>query len=268
MSVYSMVGNKKLFVKMFSQTPQRILVFDTETTTLIKGPRPRALEQYPHIVQITAILYSVADRKIVSVLNEYVALPDGVYMDPHATQINGITDEMCRELGRPIEDVLRHLCELILTSDVLIAHNYEFDSEVLQAELFRCSGRIPDYCIKMFEEEFLRSIKVLPFCTMKNSVDFCRVKTAYGRLKYPKLTELYRALFGLSPIGENLHHSAVDTWVCLRCFLKLYCCVSIPDAEFAETMRWLVSPEQNKNSNRVCPHPFMVSNRTRQRFPI
>ena len=253
---------------------QHVLVFDTETTGLIKGPRPRALEQYPHITQITAILYSIPEKRIVTVLNEYVALPEGIHIDPIASQITGITDEMCRERGRPIEDVLQILCELVLTSNVLVAHNYEFDSQVIQAELFRCSGRIPTYFVKMFQEEYLQQIGVRPFCTMKNSVEFCHLKTCYGRPKYPRLTELYRALFGLSPIGGSLHNSAVDTWVCLRCFLKLYCQIVVPDAVFAETMNLLISPTGGDIEAKKEVQPFLektpvsISSRTRQRFPL
>ena len=246
---------------------QRILVFDTETTGLVKGPRPRALEQYPHITQITAILYSVQDRRIVGVLNEYVALPEGVHIDPQASQVTGITDEMCRERGRPIKEVLHVFCELVLTSDVLVAHNYEFDSQVLQAELFRCSSHIPPGLVRLLDEEKLCRMGIRPFCTMKNSVEFCGLKTAYGRPKYPRLFQLYRALFGLSPIGENLHHSVVDTWVCLRCYLKLSCFVSIPDGEFAETMRTLVAPPPTSGNKR--PRTLLnVSSRTRQQFPL
>ena len=247
---------------------QRVLVFDTETTGLIKGPRPRALEQYPHITQITAILYSVPEQKIVAVLNEFVALPEGVHIDPYASQITGITDEICRERGRPIKDILQVLCELVLTCNVLVAHNYEFDSEVINAELHRCSERIPKYYVKMFQENYLQHNRISPFCTMKNSVEFCNLKTAYGRQKYPKLIELYRALFGLSPISGQMHNSAVDTWVCLRCFLKLYFKISISDEEFAEKMNLLIHGGETGSVTDIGNSYTAVSSRTRQRFHL
>jgi len=248
---------------------QWVLVFDTETTGLIKGPRPRSLEQYPYITQITAILYSIHENKIVKILNEYVALPDDVQIEQEASQITGITKELCRERGRPIEEILQVFCEMVFTCNILVAHNYDFDSDVIKTELFRCSGRIPNYYVKMFQDNYLRHLNVRTFCTMKNSVELCSLKTASGRFKYPKLIELYRSLFGLSNIGSDLHNSAVDTWVCLRCFLKIYCHEIISDEEFAEKLQWLVSiPKKNNDSKNTGLVNVSISSRTRQLFPL
>lgn len=241
---------------------QLVLVFDTETTGLIKGPRPRALEQYPHITQITAILYSITSKKIVAVLNEYISLPEGIIIEPQACQLNGITEDICKKNGKPIHVVLKTFCELVLSCNVLVAHNYDFDSEIIQMELFRCSVLIPSYFTKMFQSKYLEKIKVVPFCTMKNSAEFCCIKMTNGKNKYPKLIELYRALFGLSPIGEDLHNSAVDTWVCLRCFLKLYYKITIPDIEFSETMKTLVLIKNEEKTFNA------ISLRTRKNFPL
>lgn len=249
---------------------QRILVFDTETTGLIKGPRPRALEQYPYITQLTAILYSVPDRKIIAVLNEYISLPEGVHIEPVASQITGITDEICQKRGKPIQDVLQVFCEFILTCHILVAHNYDFDCEVLKIALYRCLGQIPSYFNRIIHDDYLQRIHVLPFCTMKNSVEFCDLKTNYGQLKFPRLIELYRALFGLSSIGGKLHNSAVDTWVCLRCFLKIYFQITIPDTEFAEKMNLLINDGINDGKEEEDQQDILVSisSRTRRRFPL
>lgn len=253
-----MINNNQIQIQ-----EQLVLVFDTETTGLIKGPRPRALEQYPYITQITAILYSAVDKKIVSVLNEYVSLPDGVIIDPVISELTGITNEICNTRGKPIEDILLSFCELVLTSKILVAHNYEFDSEVLQAELYRCSGKMPKYYAKIFDYPGRPC-----FCTMKNSVDFCNLKTAGGKQKYPRLIELYRSLFGLSPIVGSLHNSAVDTLICLRCFLKLQYQITVPDVEFAEKMTLLsnIGPQMDEKKQGV--NAISISARTRQRFPL
>ena len=49
--------------------------------------------------------------------------------------------------------------------------------------------------------------------------------------KFPKLAELHEHLFGCVP--ENLHNALVDTFVCLRCFLKIRCCCHMSSRKFS-----------------------------------
>jgi DNA polymerase III epsilon subunit-like protein len=55
------------------------------------------------------------------------------------------------------------------------------------------------------------------------------------RPKYPRLSELHQVLFGSVP--ENLHNSMMDVLVCLRCFLKIRCCLEVPDRSFDRMVR-------------------------------
>lgn len=55
------------------------------------------------------------------------------------------------------------------------------------------------------------------------------------RPKYPRLSELHQILFGNVP--ENLHNSMMDVLVCLRCFLKIRCCLEVPDRSFDRMVR-------------------------------
>lgn len=55
------------------------------------------------------------------------------------------------------------------------------------------------------------------------------------RPKYPRLGELHQVLFGSVP--ENLHNSMMDVLVCLRCFLKIRCCLEVPDRSFDRMVR-------------------------------
>ena len=49
--------------------------------------------------------------------------------------------------------------------------------------------------------------------------------------KFPKLSELHEHLFGSVP--ENLHNALVDTFACLRCFLKIRCCYHMSSRKFS-----------------------------------
>ena len=53
--------------------------------------------------------------------------------------------------------------------------------------------------------------------------------------KYPRLSELHNVLFGAVP--ENLHNAMVDVLVCLRCFLKIRCCLDVPEKSFDRMLR-------------------------------
>ena len=57
----------------------------------------------------------------------------------------------------------------------------------------------------------------------------------YRRPKFPRLDELHKILFGNIP--ANLHNSLIDVLVCLRCFLKIRCCVDVPEKSFERMIR-------------------------------
>lgn len=59
------------------------------------------------------------------------------------------------------------------------------------------------------------------------------------RPKFPQLKELHQVLFGNIP--ENLHNSLIDVLVCLRCFLKIRCCVDVPEKSFERMIRTAVN---------------------------
>ena len=92
---------------------------------------------------------------------------------------------------------------------------------------------------------------------MRSNTHFCQLKN----LKWPKLIELYRILFGFSTVTLQLHNSLVDTLVCLRCFLKTEHNTIIPDAEFEsmiQTSDW--------GQTDAATLSTFVSSRTRNRY--
>ena len=217
-----------------------ILILDTETTGFVPtyreplyDPLIDPIEKYPYITQISAILYSLSKRKIVRILNEYVKKPAHAIISEGAKKVTGITDEMCEEKGRPLIDILLVLYEMVVSCRTLVAHNYEFDARVLRAEIFRNREQLPNYCWLLFQEHFHAEQNIRVVCTMRSNTNFCQLKN----LKWPKLIELYRILFGCSTVTLQLHNSLVDSLVCLRCFLKTDHDMIIPDAEFERMMQ-------------------------------
>jgi DNA polymerase III epsilon subunit-like protein len=142
-----------------------ILVFDLETTGLPptrKAPTQSDLNQWPSIIQLSAVLYNTRQNNIKSYLNYYVKTDQIVTEE--IERITGITNEDCQEKGRPIHEVIASFYELYTRADYIVAHNYEFDSRVFQAEIMR-QPVLPEYMANMFSPRTGSSFPIT-ICTM------------------------------------------------------------------------------------------------------
>jgi DNA polymerase III epsilon subunit-like protein len=186
-----------------------VLVFDTETSGLpSKGTV--SPETWPHIVQFSFIFVDTDTGKHEAhdfIVKGPFAIPDEV------VRIQGITKRRSDACGFDFKDVFAIFSLYLARAEFLVAHNIEFDLNMLRVECMRAG--LP------FDE------KALPvkYCTMKKNVDRCGLLTERGTAKFPKLIELYRHCFQEEP--QALHNSLVDTYACLRCF---YHCVVGHDA--------------------------------------
>ena len=107
---------------------------------------------------------------------------------------------------------------------MIVAHNIQFDREMIRVEMERNREQILTFDTNMiFNAEYEKSVNKEIYCTMQMGRNVCKIvsltKTGKTYFKSPKLIELYEHLFGMSP--KDLHNSLVDTYVCLRCFVKL-----------------------------------------------
>ena len=89
---------------------------------------------------------------------------------------------------------------------MVIGHNVDFDKKIVGAEMLRL-GRVDIISTKK------------SYCTMNNSVNFCKLPGYHGEYKYPKLQELYRKLFGQS--FSNAHDASADTEATMKCYFEL-----------------------------------------------
>jgi len=218
------------FTEMISQN--LVMVFDVETTGLlpktVKDYRT-PLDQQPHIIQLSYIIYDTIGKKIVYRYNQYIRIPENIKIPNIVVQITGITNEKCAEQGIPIEEALiafyrdMHLCSRI------IAHNYNFDKTVLQTEFKRYMylehfrNSCPNAPL-LFSFEYLKSQNIRSTCTMGLGTGICKIPNPRfpnaNLYKWPKLSELHQHLFGYVP--ENLHDSNVDVEACLKCYLEMW----------------------------------------------
>ena len=163
---------------------RRVMVFDTETSGLI--PRHKAgtpfppIEAYPYIMQISWTVYNVLTGKIEEVVNEYIAVPNTVEISPEATKVNGITREVLLAKGVPIVPILEKFFVAYMKCDCIVAHNIQFDSEVVRKEMWRNREglnrkiRNPERVNMMcgvFTKKFNGAYHIETFCTMMSSVE-------------------------------------------------------------------------------------------------
>ena len=196
----------------------KILVFDTETTGLPKY-RNAPISQthnWPHVVQLSFLLYDVRHNMVIEEGNYIICLPDNVTIDPKSQEVHGISMEQCKREGVPIDEAFSYFKEALARCDMLLAHNISFDKNIMMVEGKRLGF---DNIFKKDDGSDLPE-----FCTMKSSIDLCKIERRSERTgkiyyKYPKMVELHKYLFDYEPNG--LHDSMADILCCLRCYFMM-----------------------------------------------
>ena len=225
---------------------RRVMIFDVETTGLL--PRDRTgipLTELPHILQISFVIFDTQYWRVVKSVDFHINVPSTVEISPLITELTGITREKC-DSGTTILNALLEFQQEYMLCNMIVAHNIQFDREMIRVEMERniykkgtearnmifnaeyensqlAASQRGKLARKVFHAEYEKSVNKEIYCTMQMGRNVCKIerltKTGKTYFKSPKLIELYEHLFGMSP--KDLHNSLVDTYVCLRCFVKL-----------------------------------------------
>lgn len=181
------------------------LIVDTETTGLPRdwNAPPTNTRNWPRAVQVAWVLYDGAEQHLESA--SHIVQPDGYSIPKDAQYVHGITTERALAEGAPLPAVLSALHAAALQSQVVVAHNVNFDASVIAAE-----------CCRLGLDSPFRGKRFV--CTMKDTTDYCRLPGRYG-YKWPTLPELYYNLFG-QPYREA-HDAWTDAAACAQCFFEL-----------------------------------------------
>lgn len=183
------------------------LFFDTETTGKYIFGMPPDNEKQPNICQIAAILVD-ENRKVAAEMNMLVH-PDGKWeCSPEVVAIHGITTERCKQYGLSLVDILETFDVFVAMSKVIVAHNIEFDANMMTVSHLRAYE--DDWNTHTFDKT-LR-------CTMKESTDVCKLPGRRG-FKWPRLQEAYKHFFGAE--FEDAHDAMADVKACMRVFFAL-----------------------------------------------
>ena len=183
--------------------------FDTETTGLPKR-KGNKFDSYKNVEsydssRIVSISWIVTQKQKVVAQGYYVVKPDGFHIPPEATAIHKISNEEAHSTGVPITVVFDYLREYLPFCSHMVAHNIDFDINILNSELYRYE--------QMDLIEHIQKMHMV--CTMKKGKDFLKRKT------YPKLQLLAKELLDVD-ITDMAHNAQVDTYYCYQCYTKMF----------------------------------------------
>lgn len=182
----------------------KAFVFDTETTGLTV--RTGTLDEQPYIVQFAGILGEVDSINGFTEIDRIdIMVKPRISIPFAASQVHGIYDRDV-ENAPYVEEVMDQILRYLNTTDIVVGHNIEYDEDVIRSELKRLH-RDGDY----------QPIKRV--CTMRGSTDHCKLQGRGFSFKPPKLSELYKHLFG--EWFEGAHNAMVDVEATTRAFGEL-----------------------------------------------
>ncbi|MHA8066956.1 3'-5' exonuclease [Aquirufa sp. ROCK2-A2] len=177
------------------------LFIDTETT----GLPDYKINNFSNVrlVQIAWILYDKSHKLVEK--RDFIIRPIGYEITQESFNIHNISNKLALDAGKDINKVLIELKKIISNTTYIIAHNVEFDLNVLKNEFSK-----NNIYIDLHNKNFI--------CTMTKSSDFVGIYNSNG-LKWPKLSELYFKIF--SKEFDESHNAVKDIEATAKCFWYL-----------------------------------------------
>jgi len=180
----------------------RVLFFDTETTGLPRKRGVSALDDanvWPDLVTISWQIFE--DRELVR-KESHIVKPDGFKIPAESVKFHGITTEFAEDHGKPLCDVLIPFSEDVKSCNIIVAHNLEFDKNVI---------------FHAFKWRLSKGVEWWPtsgeFCSLQKSMNEMKLFSKYAKpsdpYKMPGLDELWKDTFGIAP-PANAHTSDRD----------------------------------------------------------
>jgi len=177
------------------------LILDTETTGF---PQRLGFDKYYdykltdkyNTSRIVQFSYMLCNERMEEIdLTDLIVKADN-FTIPNA-DIHGITNEISSTVGTSFTNIANIFYEDLKKVSHIIAHNMNFDINVIKSELYR-------YQLHDIIKE-LESKKLI--CSMENTKKIVNITNAYG-LKSPNLGELFKKVIGKDI--ENSHNSKYD----------------------------------------------------------
>ena len=198
-----------------------ILFFDTETTGIRKNGF------VPRVVQIGALLTD-DQGKTLAELNVLLK-PEGFdHVPVEAANVHGFSYDLINTAGIDRSVGLVTFFELVDLADTLVAHNIEYDLDLMNIEIQERVNKSDPMTV--FWKEALD--KPEHFCTMINSRDTLKMPLSDAQARFfrdtgndqkfknPRLVEAYRHFFHKD--FEGAHDAMADVRACRDVFFELH----------------------------------------------
>jgi DNA polymerase-3 subunit epsilon len=176
-----------------------ILFFDTETTGFANLKSTPEDPTQPYLVQLGTVLMSHTGDVLSQV--DLIVEPDGWIIPSDAEAVHGISQQMADACGVPLRVVMSIFANLCKKSDVLSAHNLDFDELIMRAQFHK---------IAQPEAWNIRAGHLIKVCTMKQATPHCKIPSPHraGTYKWPSLEEA--SMFYLGKSVSNAHRAMSD----------------------------------------------------------
>lgn len=188
----------------------RALFFDTETTGLPKQRNKPATEDPNNWPEPVSISWIVTQGAKILRGKSYIIKPATWQIPDDSVKIHGISHELAMSQGSDLNTVLGEFIRDLRCVDIVIAHNLEFDKNVITASSIKCKN---DHALVW---------PPIEFCTMEASRIVCKIpllsQNSLFKYKSPKLGELYKHLLRQEPPSLLLHSSLGDVMVLYQIF--------------------------------------------------
>ncbi|MDE0471090.1 MAG: DNA polymerase III subunit alpha, partial [Ekhidna sp.] len=182
------------------------LIFDTETTGLPHNKKAPVedLNNWPRLIQIAWQLHDHSGRLLST--GNHIIKPEGFTIPFNAEKVHGISTQRALEVGENLLGVLNKFSEDVNKARILVGHNIAFDNKIIGAEYLRTNRK-----------NLLDGVKNID--TSEATKVFCQLQGGIGgRLKSPKLIELYEKLFGEG--FSDAHDAAYDVNATAKAFFE------------------------------------------------
>ncbi len=182
------------------------LFYDTETTGFYNFRAEPEDPEQPRIVQLAWAFDEGTDITGKVSWYDFIIFPENWIIPSDSIAIHGISNEVAKESGLPILEVMEKFLTDYKKSDRIIAHNINFDNAIVNSQLARL-GKDP-----LPEKEKI--------CTMHSTTDILKLPGRYGKYKWPKLEEAYCFLVN-SEGFEGAHNALNDVRACRELYYNL-----------------------------------------------
>jgi len=197
----------------------KILYFDTETIWF--SP--------PAIIQLWWIEEEWNWRLVVNRIFD-PQLP----ISPQASVIHWLKDKDV-EWKPKFGTIVKQFVKATNEADYICWHNIQFDFKALFFEIDRLYWWAKDEDREKIEKWKIK-IREKSICTMKESIELCKLPWKYWKYKRPKLSELHIHLFWED--FDWAHDAIADTEATRRCFLEM-------------VEMWIIKISEKKVDNKV-----------------